>query len=57
MRHRFGNNIVLETRYPLYYGIAVYKDLATNDVYVIKVHDVQKIDDVNEFLSIARKLT
>jgi hypothetical protein len=50
--------MVLETRYPLFYGIAIYRDVSTNDVYAIKVYDAKMAaGSLEAFLDKARKLT
>jgi hypothetical protein len=56
VRHKIGN-LILEQRYPLYFGVAVYKDQETNIQYVLLLKDIQKVNNRQQFLNFAIQIS
>lgn len=57
VKQKIGDSLVLETRYPLYFGVAVYRDLTTNQQYVLLLRDVHVVLNKQQFLNIARQIS
>lgn len=56
VRQKIGNSIILEARYPLYFGVAVYRDTDTDIQYVLALRDVEKVTNKQEFFNFARQI-
>lgn len=56
VKKNIGSDLVLETKYPIYYGLGVYRRLSTDELYVVPFSRLQNVNTDEQFVSISTKV-
>jgi len=57
VKKNIGSDLVLETKYPTYYGFGIYRRLSTDEIYIVPFSNLHNVNTDEQFVLISTKLS